>query len=195
MVGLWKFANVKSAILFLIGLIVVAIPAVLLIYVVPFVIKQAIVNFVSMSFGAIWTGIGLVYIIPSLQNKFEWIVYTHNALVSWLLIVLLSWIYFILHLKIFPQSIFKCSKASWHPIFLIFTLRRMRVLWQFNKLNEALLFYNICIMKFELLRIKDLYSLTEHIFLDFSNLYSPSFLMNTVQVVDYRSVVSFAVFF
>jgi len=82
MVGLWKFANVKSAILFLIGLIVVAIPAVLLIYVVPFVIKQAIVNFVSMSFGAIWTGIGLVYIIPSLQNKFEWIVYTHNALVS-----------------------------------------------------------------------------------------------------------------
>lgn len=78
MVGAWKYKNYKSVILFLVAVAILSIPAVFLILIVPTLIKQAIAVFISMSIGAIWTGIGLVYMIPALKNKFHWIIYTKN---------------------------------------------------------------------------------------------------------------------
>jgi hypothetical protein len=82
MVGLWKFANVKSVILFLVALSFVCVPSAVLIFAIPTVINGAISKYLSMSIGAIIGGISLVYVIPLLQNKFNWIVYTNNQLIS-----------------------------------------------------------------------------------------------------------------
>jgi accessory gene regulator protein AgrB len=76
MLGLWKFNGLRSVGLYIAGLIVIAIPSIILIVAIPTFSKQVEVNFVLMVIGAVWGGIGLTFIISLLQNKFKWVAYT-----------------------------------------------------------------------------------------------------------------------
>jgi hypothetical protein len=76
MLGLWKFYSIKSIAFYIVGLVAIAIPALILIVVIPAVSKQVEVNFFLMASGAVWGGIGLAFVIPWLQNRFVWVTYT-----------------------------------------------------------------------------------------------------------------------
>jgi hypothetical protein len=46
---------------------------------IPRLIGQVIIRYIFMAIGAIYAGIGLIYILPSLQNKYEWVTYDRNS--------------------------------------------------------------------------------------------------------------------
>lgn len=78
MLGQWKSYGIKSFGFYILGLLGIAVPAVLLIKVIPSVSKEAEINFFLMVFGAVWAGIGLAFVIPWLQNRFGWVAYTNG---------------------------------------------------------------------------------------------------------------------
>lgn len=80
MLGIWSFKSTASIIKFHVALtVVVGIPSGLLILLIPRLIGQAIIRYIFMAIGTIYAGIGLVYILPLLQNKFEWVTYDRNS--------------------------------------------------------------------------------------------------------------------
>lgn len=80
MLGIWSFKSTSSIIKFYVALaVVVGIPSGLLILLIPRLIGQAIIRYIFMAIGTIYAGIGLVYILPLLQNKFEWVTYDRNS--------------------------------------------------------------------------------------------------------------------
>ena len=80
MLGIWSFKDTASIIKFHVALaVVVGIPSGLLILLIPRLIGQVIIRYIFMAIGAIYAGIGLIYILPSLQNKYEWVTYDRNS--------------------------------------------------------------------------------------------------------------------
>jgi hypothetical protein len=64
MLGLWKFYGIKSIAFYIVGLVAIAVPAIILITIIPAFSKNVEVNFFLKVAGAVWGGIGLAFVIP-----------------------------------------------------------------------------------------------------------------------------------
>lgn len=80
-VGHWTFKNIRSIFYFWAAIIfIVAFPTTIFVVILPMIIKQAIINFIFMAFGLIWAGISLVFVVPAIQNKYEWVTYDNTSI-------------------------------------------------------------------------------------------------------------------
>lgn len=79
LVGRWDFRSTKSRLRYCVAFIVLVTPSIVLFLVIPTMVGPNMAAYFSKILSMIWAGMCLSFALPTVLNRFDWIVYSCDS--------------------------------------------------------------------------------------------------------------------